>query len=161
MVILPEFHTWLGCFYFTASILLDYVLYIFLEGRSPYATFINTLVAPAVFSSFKQWYFTVFGLILHLADEVSNISRMRCGGSDGVTGLRVHGSLIHPTDALETISLYICLLQLTQVIILFRCRNKTLIAFRKLLLSYADFYKHLLLFTDVSNTAVLSEWQEQ
>ncbi len=39
---------------FTASILLDYVLYIFLEGRSPYTTFINTLVPPAVFSSFKQ-----------------------------------------------------------------------------------------------------------
>ncbi len=46
-----------GLFLLTASILLDYVLYIFLEGRSLYTTFINTLVPPAVFSSFKTMIF--------------------------------------------------------------------------------------------------------
>lgn len=122
----------LGCFYCTASVLLDEFLYIFLEGRSPCATLINTRAPPAVFSSVKQWCVPVLSLILHLTDEVSDISWIGCGGSDGV-----HGSLIHPTDALEVIRLYISLLQLTQVIMLFRSRNmlhstrlKTLLAQR-------------------------------
>lgn len=163
----------LGCFYFTASILLDYLLYIFVEGRSPHATFINTLVPPDVFSYFKQyfvwWLYSAtsprWWNLQYLQDEVRWIWQ-----GNGAQGAGVS----HPSDGCQWPwghqSLYLAaaagsghnpVCKHTQ-----RCRNmldstrlKTLLAFIKLLLSYTDFYQDLLLFTDVSNTAVLSKWQ--